>query len=416
MNSLVPWVARAAALLGLCGASLLARADVSVEWGGYGTLSVYQARVRGASVRPDPFGAETATDGEWRADGDSRLGLQGRARLQDGLEGVLQVSARDDADHRFRPAVEWAYLSWAPSDAWTLRLGRQTLPSLRFAETRYVAYAQTAVRPNPAVYALNPGSPVDGLDVSVERPLGSGTLRLDVGVGISSARRADVRVDVRRLGSATLRWQGGDWTTQLSASDYRMNISGLSLDGAGLDAVCSNCRAALARRAATSGIHGRTYNLLVLWEPADYEVALEMLWRPSSTSVMSPRGWGRYLQVARRWGDWRVFMAGGQLFYLEPPLGLETTAGVPDSARQSVLALDRYLQSPNDLSNLQLGLRRELGEGLALKLQWERWIATRDRSAARNGLVILHTPPLGSQAAGWNGRVQLWTLSLDFIF
>lgn len=409
-------VARTAVLLVLGSAALVARADVPVKWGGYGTLALYQARVRGASVRPDPSVAESGTEGEWRADGDSRLGLQGRARLRDGVEGVLQLSARDDVERRFRPAVEWAYLSWSPSDSLTLRLGRQTLPSLRYSETRSVGYAQTAVRPNPAVYALNPGTPLDGLNISTEWPVGQGALRFDVGIGSSSARRAGVQADARRIGSAALRWQGGDWTVQMSGSDYHLDFHGLQVGGAGLDAVCANCQPVLAQRAAASGIHGRTYNLSMLWERADYEVAVEVLWRPTSTSTLSPRGWGRYLHVARRWGDWRPYLAGGQLRYLEPPLGLAPVADASAAAAAAVLALDRYLQAPVDLSNLQLGVRHELGDGMALKLQWERWIATRDRTAARNGLVQLLTPPLGRQAPGWNGRAQLITLSADFVF
>lgn len=393
-----------------------ARADAAIEWGGYGTLSVYQARVQGASIRPDPSVAESATAGEWRADGDSRLGLQGRSQLRPGLEAVVQFSSRDDGERRFRPGVEWAYLAWSPTDAVALRLGRQTLPSLRYSETRAVGYAQTAARPNPAVYALNPGSPMDGLNLSVERPLGSGSLRLDAGIGSSSALRPGVRVDVGRLGTMALRWQGGDWTAQASASDYHMDLQGLKIGGPELNTVCTNCETVLAARAATSAIHGRTYNALLLWEPADYEIAFEVLWRPQSSSVVSPRGWGRYVLLARRWESWRFFVAGGQLRYVEPSLGLLPRAGMPAAAQQAVQALDSYLQAPTDLSNLQLGLRHELGEGLALKLQWERWIATRDRSSARRGLIDLLTPPLGSQAPGWNGRAQLLTLALDFVF
>lgn len=386
------------------------------EWGGYGTLSAYRADVQGARIRPDRQNAHTATEGGWRADADSRLGLQGRLRLPGATEAVVQVVSSDAADKPYKPRVEWAYLNWSASESVNLRLGRQTLPFLRHSETRNVGFAQTGVRPNAAVYSLNPGVPVDGANLSWEHGTEQGTWRLDLGAGRASAVYSGVRFDVRRSVTAALNWQSGPWTARVGASDFSVDFRGTSVASPALLALCENCGSVLAARAPTQGLRGRLYSALFVWDSQPWEFVVEAVWRPDSNSVLVPRGRGAYAQLSRRFGEWRVHGATGRQSFREPPLGLQARPEAPPTAATAIGLLDRYLQTPNDLATLQAGVGVDLNPRLVLKLQHERWRALRDRSTGRNGLVLLTTPPLGNAPATWNGRAKLTTVSLDFVF
>lgn len=386
------------------------------DWGGYGSLSAYRADLTGARLRPDTQFAGSATGGEWRADADSRLALQARKAGVADTDWVLQLSTSNTESQHYRPHVDWAYVDLPLSERSAVRLGRQTLPFLRHSETRYVGYAQAAVRPNPTVYGLSTGSPVDGANLTWEGEAQGGTVRADLGVGRSSARVGGGPVHVRHSVVAGLQWQRGDWTGRLAASDFQLDLSPQNLLPAAWQADCTNCATVLPARAPTSAIHGRIASAQLVWSGHPWEVTAEALWRSDSTSAFIPRARGAYVQVSRRWEAWQAQVAAGRMQYREPPLGLAARDGAPATVRAGLDALDRFLQSPNDLAQWQLGMRWDFGARTALKLQQEFWRALRDTTTGRRGLVRLDSPPLAATPSLWNGRAQLTTVQLDFLF
>lgn len=394
--------------------------SAAVQWSGYGTVSAYRADIQGARLRPDTQFAGGRGDGDnnshWALDGDSRLALQGRLGLTPSTEAVLQLSTSNAQDHHQRPHVDWAYADWHPDGPVTLRLGRQTLPVLRYSESRYVNYAQAAVRPQPAVYSLSTGSAVDGANLSWELGTEQHVWRLDLGAGRSSAEAGGRRIDVKRSLVAALQWQHGAWTGRVAAADFHIDMGALPLLAPSLLGQCGNCAAVLSQRAATQDIRGRLVTGMLVWDSQPWEWTVEVISRPGSTSLVLPRADGAYIQGSRRVGRWQWQGAVGRLRYREAPLGLQAAATAPASAQASLDAWDRFLQSPFDLDTRQLGVRLDLTAGLALKLQQDWWRAPRDTRTGRNGLVQLTSPPLGAAASTWNGHAGLTTVSLDFVF
>lgn len=413
-----PWRAAPAlltALAALPGAGAHADNDLQLAWSGYGSLSAFQGAARGAAVRTDPLGAGVSRDGQWRWDGDSRLAGQARLSLASGQEAVVQLASSNAIDGHYRPRVQWAYVSTPAGPDLSLRLGRQTLPVLRQSETRDVGVAQVAARPNPAVYALNVGAPVDGANLSWEPSGATSNWRLDLGVGRSQARLAQTRVDVRRSLVAALQWQDGVWTVRGAASSFRLDLDTRPLAASPALSECLNCASVLADRAPARGVKGQLYSGLLIWDGHPWEVSVEAVWRESN-SVLTPRAWGAYAQVSRRLGDWRLQGALGRLAFREAALGLQARPGASAAGQASVALMDRYLQAPNDLAVVQAGGAVDLAPQLVLKLQLEQWRAVRDRTTGRNGLVVLATPPVGRDTPSWNGRARLTTVSLDFAF
>lgn len=387
----------------------------AVTWGGYGSLSAYRGGIDGAAMRPDPQIARAASGGDWRLDGESRLALQGRVSLAASAEAVLQLSTSSSQDGNLRPRVDWAYVGWNVGGSLNLRLGRQTLPVLRYSESRHAAYAQAAVRPNPAVYVLNPGSPVDGANLSWEHDAASGNWRLDLGAGRSSATTGGTKIDVKRSLVAALQWQGGAMTARLAASSYAVELGQPGFLGTALQSQCSNCDTVLAQRAAYRDLSGRLVSAMLVWDGHPWELSAEALWRTGS-SVLIPGARGAYVQLSRRLGAWQLQGGVGRVYFREPPLGLQAVAGAPPAAVAGLAALDRFLQAPNDLATLQFGFRWDLASGVALKLQQDHWRALRDSSTGRRGLILLDSPPLSPNASTWNGRARMTTLALDFVY
>ena len=402
-------------LIGLVMAGLALGAEGEPRnWSGYGSLSGHRAEGSGFRLRPDPSVASARAPGDWRWDGDSRLGLQWRRGWGGDAETVAQAEWSDDIERRWRARLVWAYLNLRLGDAWSLRLGRQTLPTLRYSETRTVGYAQAAVRPLLPIYQLNPGSPVDGINLSWEGEVADGTLRLDLGLGRTSAQRAQFRVDVRQSQVLALQWQRHDWLFRLSGGGTRLDLSADPLAALAASGQCLNCDALRAQRGRNRDIRSQIYSALLLWEPGAWEWSLEFLERPRKQSALIPAARAWTLMGVWRLGPLQPHIAVGENRFREPLLGLQPSS--PDLTLR-LAALDRLLvQRDQDLHVWRAGLRWDFAPQLALKLQHERWRALRDRNGSRQGVLEISVAPLSSSAPSWNGVVGLTSISLDFIF
>ncbi len=386
------------------------------SWGSYGTLGLYRAEGEGVRLRPDGNVARSAADGEWRADGDSKWALQGRWESNGIWSFVGQVMVRDDVERRYRPQVEWLYANAALAPGWSLRLGRQTLPTLRWSESRHVGIAQVAVRPPPTVYRLNPGTPLNGATLVWEGDWADGALELDLGMGSTSVVRQGQRIDVRRSTVGGAHWRRGPWSWGMGLASYRLDLSRNPLTPWLDPAVCKNCSALSQGLASHRSQTGRLANVQMGWDSGPWGLQFEWIDRLARSSVLTPKARGWYLQGFRRDGDWTWHASWGSLRYREPSLGLQPGPAAAPAVQAQLAAMDRLLQSPQDQRVLQLGVRRSVGMNWAWKAQWERWGGTRDTGTGRIGEINLSAPPLAPTPSTWNGRASMFSLSLDFAY
>ena len=217
---------------------------------------------------------------------------------------------------------------------------------------------------------------------------------------------------------AALRWRRDGLSLRLGASTFRFDLLESTLAGqfASLSqpgSVCGNCASVLPERARMSDVRGRLFTAGLTWERGDWTLTAEAT-RRGGDSVFSAEVSAWYAQLARRIGGLTPYVAIGQSRFLEPPLGLQATPGASAAAAEALAVLDRNLQSPFDRRVLLAGLRWDLAEQVAMKLQYDHWRATRDRSTPRSGEISLPALPPGTP--GWDGSVGLLSLSLDFVF
>lgn len=399
------------------GLALLAMAAsaAELEFSGFGTLSAYQGDDEVAAVRPRRFFNEASRDGEWRWDGDSVLGVQARWALNEQWQFVWQLQASDMVDKRWRPTTEWLYASWAPSPAWTLRVGRQPLPLQQHSETGRVGLARVTVRPVASLYELISNTPIDGATLSWNGDVAGGALNVDASLGRFDIRTNSGRARGNYLGSVSARWQRGPATLRAGYSRGSLDLLNSPLEALGNvlrqpGSGCSNCGAVFDQRLGTQGIVTDRFALghSLTWQAWTLDV--EWLRRISSSTV-TPAADGWYALLSHRLGHWTPFAAVGASRYRESPLGLQVAPGTPPADATRITALDQRLQSQQDRRILQAGVRVDLHEQAALKLQWEQWRSTRDLLTSRSDEIVL--PPT---ATGWDGRVRMITIALDFVF
>lgn len=117
---------------------------------------------------------------------ESKIGLQGTARLAPGLSATAQVVARilehPSAD------LEWAYVTYTPSPAWTIQAGRKRVPLFFYSDFQDVGYAYPWVRVPPDVYGWDVVN-YNGANVAWSTTLGGWTLRSSAFAGAETSRR-----------------------------------------------------------------------------------------------------------------------------------------------------------------------------------------------------------------------------------
>jgi hypothetical protein len=240
-------------------------------------------------------------------------------------------------------------------------------------------------------------------------------LTVDLGGGHFNAK-ADVGRAPGNVASLYARWQSGALTLRAGVSPTRLDLlnSTLSAQLAPLRAPggpCANCDAVFSERLQTENINVRLYNIGLSWHlGGGWNLDGEAVRRTSSSLVTaSADGW--YALLSRRVGLLTPYVAYGETRYRDRPLGLKASSGAPPQVAASLAALDQRLQQPIDRSIATLGLRWFMHEQASLKLQLERWQATRDTRTPRSYEILL---PAGSQ--NWSGRVHMLSANLDFVF
>ncbi|MBV8469153.1 MAG: hypothetical protein JOY60_04755 [Burkholderiaceae bacterium] len=113
----------------------------------------------------------------WQADQESLVGLQGSLRVNDSLSGTMQVLSRPHNDN-YRPSVDWAYVSYALNDQWTIQVGRKRIPLYYYSDFLYIGTAYPWVRPAPDVYGW-PIYAYDGANLAYSGAIDGGSWTLD---------------------------------------------------------------------------------------------------------------------------------------------------------------------------------------------------------------------------------------------
>lgn len=119
-------------------------------------------------------------DNGWTAAVESTVGVQADIRIDDQLSATLQVDGH--AVDGYDAALDWAYLSYRPSNNWTLQAGHKRLPLYYYSDSNYIGYSYPWVRPPVDVYGWEIYA-YDGINAIYSATLGDWALRSNVWAG-----------------------------------------------------------------------------------------------------------------------------------------------------------------------------------------------------------------------------------------
>lgn len=109
----------------------------------------------------------------WQADVESLAGLQFTAHYDKRLSATVQLVSRADNGTRtdYVPTVDWAYVTWKPTENWTLQAGRKRIPFSTYSDYLYIGYAFPWVRAPQEVYGYQIYA-YDGFNVAYQHYIG----------------------------------------------------------------------------------------------------------------------------------------------------------------------------------------------------------------------------------------------------
>ncbi|MDG3085840.1 hypothetical protein P7F88_06915 [Vibrio hannami] len=179
----------------LCASSFTARAEIQVDFSGFGTIGYTQSnKSYGYLVNIDDGGTFRQ---------DSLLAGQLDIQFNPKFSATLQpqIKANSSKDSGWEGNIAWAFLSYRPTNDWLLRAGMLRVPGYLNSENRDVGVTYDYVRVPPEFDSLSPTYDYTGISINRSFILSQGDLFLDAYYGVVSTDwrfyyREDVGTDI----------------------------------------------------------------------------------------------------------------------------------------------------------------------------------------------------------------------------
>ena len=366
---------------------------------GFGTLGMARSSTDRAEFVRDlsqPDGLST----HWTAKLDSVLGLQANYQVSEGLEAVSQVVSRYNPEGSYRPEVTWAFLKFDPNPNLSLRAGRLGTEFYLLADSRLVGYSYLPIRPPPDYYGILPFSYIDGADVLATTPFSDGLLRAKLFTGVTreNAPLADRQWDLNhsRLSGGHVDYMQGAWLWRLGYSQIRFQND---LPIAELHRTLEAFGATSASQAlSAAGKLSRFYSMGMSYDNGPLQLRV-MLSKTHQESAIFENSRAAYAMAGYRIGAFTPY--GGYSETRSDPKHLSTGLGpVVDAQVASVMD-----DSHSDQHTVFFGSRWDFARNMAFKAQV-------DLVRGSSGSVF----QTRWEKPGYDGRINVFSLALDFIF
>lgn len=403
-------------LLFLCiGAGKAFAAGESADSGalslrGFGTLGVARSSSDGAEFVRDLSQTKGIKAGKWSGRIDSILGFQANWQAGREVELVGQVVSRSHYDKSRDPEVMWAFAKWDPDPRVSLRAGRIGADFMLLADSRLVGYSYLPVRPSPDFFGPLFFSHFDGLDGSVTLPLGNGLMRGKLFAGKTQEKAAGAPGVWDTSGSPVhglvLDYLTGPWQFRFNAANIRF---GEEIKTFNLRENLTEAGAFFPQALDAAGTlvaknkWARFLSFGVVYDEGPLQVQAMLNRIRQETDIFEDSHAG-YVMAGYRVGAVTPFAGVSRWVSSGGPY----SAGLPNVGPLGDLSAG-YTQfmaaSRSYQTTYSLGARWDFRENMALKLQWD---AIRGNSSSRF--------PFATTTPEWNGRTNVLTAVMDFVF
>ncbi len=379
---------------------------------GFGTLGFARSSADQVEFVRDLSQPAGIKSGQWSSRIDSVLGVQANWQPHPEFALVGQAVTRYRYDSSNLPEVTWAFAKWEPDSRVTLRGGRLGADFLMMADSRLVGYSYLPVRPPVDFFGPLFFSYFDGADASATAPVGDGLLRGKVYAGTTREKNSNGgvvwNVDGSLVRGVVTDFQQGPWTFRASLATIRFSrdiaLFGVLPDS--LRAAGTAIGAAAALAAADSltigGTTSRFHMLGAVYDEGGLQVQGMLNTITNQSGVLQDSRSG-YLLAGYRVGAITPY-AGVSWWKTRtdlPATGLPDAPFGPLNRGYAMVMRD----SVADQRTYTLGARWDVRRNVALKAQWD---------AIRGSTTSLF--PFRGDLPGWNGRTNVVTATMDFVF
>ncbi len=376
---------------------ILARADDALPafaLSGFGTLGATRTTSDEVSFVRDlaqPEGAGKRWDGRV----DSMLGVQGNLKLNSQLEGVVQVVSRYRYDRSFTPEVSWVYLKYEPDPKLSLRAGRLGTEFFMLADSRMVGYSYLSVRPPGDYFWSLPFYSIDGADAVLSLPFWESILRAKAFYGISDERIAlekrEWKLDGSPMTGGYLELQTGPWVFRLSYANivFRNDLPLGSVLNTYLPPTVAQQSVDYLTTAYTRS-HYYAFGAVYDSGPWQLHPMLNHIVQGSNAFQSADGG---YFQLGYRIGP------------VTPYAGYSWIRSDQRGNTLNPVVASIMADGHADQSTTTAGARWDVVRNVALKAQW-------DHIHGEPESIF----PYRRETKAWTGKMDVFTLTMDFVF
>lgn len=403
MGKFIPTLLLACLIAGAARAESDAMAS-ALALRGFGTIGLARSSSDHAEFVRDHTQPIGIKGGQWSGRIDSILGMQANWRTTPEIELVGQIVSRLHYDRSHNPEVMWAFAKWEPDPRLSLRAGRIGADFMMLADSRLVGYSYLPVRPSTDFFGPLFFSHYDGIDASSTLPLGEGLLRGKLFTGKTREKSAGALGVWDTSGSSVrglvLDYMIGPWQFRANAARIRfaedLNTSWLSdlLRMSHADTAADTLRA--------KGTVTRFSSLGVVYDEGPLQVQGMLNQIRQETSMFEDSRAG-YLLASYRVGAATPFI--GMSWWKTKPMTFATA--LPDVPYASLNRIYEQFMVGSRVNRVtySLGARWDIYTNIALKLQWDAV-----RASADTRFSVLNSD------AEWNGKTDVLSVTLDFVF
>lgn len=402
----------ALALASLCVSVPALALDERLTLHGFGSFGLARSSSDSAEFVRDLSQPRGIKGGRWSGRIDSILGLQLGWQATRELEFVGQAVSRYHYDGSRDPELMWAFAKWEPNASLSLRAGRIGADFMMLADSRLVGYSYLPARPSSDFFGPLFFSHFDGFDASLSGLLGDGIVRGKLFAGETQEKTSGAPGIWDTSGSpvrgVVLDYLVGPWQfrANLAQIKFSHDIRFAPLPDLLRTAGAAVGVPAAAEAAAALGTAGKK---------ADFR-SLGIVYDSGPLQVQ-----GMFNTIHNETGAFQnsragYLLAGYRLGAVTPYAGVSWwhtkykryTTGLPDiPAFAELNRTFEYLMvaTAADQTTYTVGARWDVLSNVALKFQWD---AVRGTSGSRF--------PFAHVDAGWNGRTDVLSIVMDFVF
>jgi len=333
---------------------------------------------------------------EWSALIDSVLGLQAAWHVTPQFEAVVQATSRYRYDRTFTPDISWGFVKYNPTPNLSLRAGRLGTEFFMMADSRWVGYSFLTVRPPGDFFWYLPFYSIHGADAAITVPLGESVLRAKTFYGHSDGRipLADEQWDIAGspMVGAFLEYQYGPWLARASYANIRFKndlpVAPVLKKALGIDLSAQD-----AAFLATRDTRTDYYSLGLVYDQGPWQAQLMLNHIEQGSNALQCSD-GGYALLGYRVGQ------------VTPYLGYSWVLSKARGTGPSAVTAYVMQDSRADQQTTFAGMRWDVVRNVALKAQWD----------AIDGESSSLFPYRQDNRARWDGRMNVFSLTLDFVF